>query len=57
MDGLTIAVIGAGSPYTPELIEGLAARQECLPVREVRLGRRCGSSTAGRGWAGGAAGG
>jgi len=37
MDGLTIAVIGAGSPYTPELIEGLAARQECLPVREVRL--------------------
>ncbi|MGE5598013.1 MAG: 6-phospho-beta-glucosidase [Bacteroidota bacterium] len=34
---LKIAVIGAGSSYTPELIEELARRQEDLPVEEIAL--------------------
>ena len=37
LDGIKIAVVGAGSPYTPELIEGLAAVQAKLPVREIAL--------------------
>jgi 6-phospho-beta-glucosidase len=36
-DGLKIAVIGAGSTYTPELIEGLIERTARLAVREVAL--------------------
>ncbi len=36
MDGLRIAVIGGGSTYTPELIEGFIGRQE-LPVRLISL--------------------
>ena len=35
--GLKFAVIGAGSSYTPELIEGILQRQESLPVRELWL--------------------
>lgn len=34
---IKIAVIGAGSPYTPELIEGLAAVKARIPVSEVAL--------------------
>jgi 6-phospho-beta-glucosidase len=33
-----IAVIGGGSTYTPELIEGFAARADVLPVDELVLG-------------------
>src|SRR5690349_16675512 len=36
-DGLKICVIGAGSTYTPELVEGLIERAETLPVRELAL--------------------
>jgi 6-phospho-beta-glucosidase len=36
-EGLKIAVIGAGSTYTPELIEGLIERAGRLAVREVAL--------------------
>lgn len=32
-----ICVIGAGSTYTPELIEGLIERADTLPVRELTL--------------------
>ncbi|TJY41839.1 6-phospho-beta-glucosidase [Cohnella pontilimi] len=35
--GLKIAVIGGGSSYTPELVEGLIDRYETLPVRELWL--------------------
>lgn len=34
---LKICVIGAGSTYTPELVEGLIDRAEALPVRELAL--------------------
>ncbi len=34
---LKIAIIGAGSSYTPELIDGLIARSSQLPISEVRL--------------------
>ena len=37
MSGLKIVVIGAGSSYTPELIEGLIKRQHELPLRELWL--------------------
>ncbi|MFB2855390.1 6-phospho-beta-glucosidase [Aeromonas allosaccharophila] len=36
-DGLKIVVIGAGSSYTPELIEGLIQRQHELPLHELWL--------------------
>lgn len=36
-NGLKIVVIGAGSSYTPELIEGLIQRQHELPLRELWL--------------------
>src|SRR6266498_3013873 len=36
-DGLKIAVVGAGSTYTPELVEGFAARSERLPMDELVL--------------------
>lgn len=36
-EGYKVAVIGGGSSYTPELIEGLAARRDVLPLREVAL--------------------
>ena len=35
--GLKIAVIGGGSSYTPELIEGFIARREALPARDIWL--------------------
>jgi 6-phospho-beta-glucosidase len=35
--GLKVAVIGGGSTYTPELIDGLAARQYRLPIDELVL--------------------
>ena len=35
--GLKIAIIGAGSTYTPELIEGFIQKQDQLPVRELVL--------------------
>jgi len=35
--GLKIAVVGGGSTYTPELVEGLATRSERLPVEELVL--------------------
>ena len=35
--GIKVAVIGGGSTYTPELIEGLANRRERLPIDELVL--------------------
>ena len=35
--GLKIAVVGGGSTYTPELVEGLATRSDRLPVDELVL--------------------
>jgi 6-phospho-beta-glucosidase len=35
--GLKIAVVGGGSTYTPELVEGLASRSDRLPVDELVL--------------------
>ncbi|MFC4598335.1 6-phospho-beta-glucosidase [Cohnella hongkongensis] len=35
--GLKIAVIGGGSSYTPEIVEGFIRRYEQLPVRELWL--------------------
>lgn len=37
MNGIKICIIGAGSPYTPELIERLAELRERLPVSEIAL--------------------
>jgi 6-phospho-beta-glucosidase len=34
---MKVAVIGGGSTYTPELIEGLATRRERLPITELVL--------------------
>ena len=35
---INITIVGAGSSYTPELIEGLLALEEQeVPVRELRL--------------------
>lgn len=36
-NGIKIAVIGGGSSYTPELMEGLIKRQEALSVAEIWL--------------------
>jgi 6-phospho-beta-glucosidase len=35
--GIKVAVIGGGSTYTPELVEGLALRRDVLPVDELVL--------------------
>jgi len=35
--GIKVAVIGGGSTYTPELIEGLAHRRDRLPIDELVL--------------------
>ena len=35
--GIKIAVIGGGSTYTPELVEGIGLRREVLPVDELVL--------------------
>lgn len=37
MEGLKIAVIGGGSSYTPELIEGFIRLKEELPISEIAL--------------------
>lgn len=37
MKGLKIAIIGAGSTYTPELIEGLINKKDTLPLKELYL--------------------
>ena len=37
MSSLKVAVIGGGSTYTPELVEGLAAQAAALPVDELVL--------------------
>jgi 6-phospho-beta-glucosidase len=37
MEKLKVAVIGSGSTYTPELIEGLINRKEILPVTDLAL--------------------
>ncbi|MCM3708025.1 MULTISPECIES: 6-phospho-beta-glucosidase [Cytobacillus] len=36
-EGIKIAVIGGGSSYTPELIEGFIKRHQELPVKEIWL--------------------
>ena len=37
MEGLTLTVIGGGSTYTPELVEGVIKNTESFPVRRLRL--------------------
>lgn len=37
MNGIKIAIIGAGSTYTPELIEGMIKRKDSLPLKEIVL--------------------
>lgn len=37
MKGLKLVVIGAGSSYTPELMEGIIKRQNEFPIRELWL--------------------
>ncbi len=36
-NGMKFTVVGAGSSYTPELLDEMAARHEQLPVREIVL--------------------
>ena len=35
--GLKVAVVGGGSTYTPELVEGFARRAAVLPIDELVL--------------------
>jgi 6-phospho-beta-glucosidase len=35
--GVKVAVVGGGSTYTPELVDGFASRQDRLPVDELAL--------------------
>ena len=37
MQGMKFTIVGAGSSYTPELLEEMALRREQLPVRELML--------------------
>lgn len=37
MEGIKLTIVGAGSSYTPELLEELAHIQEQLPVRMIML--------------------
>lgn len=37
MDGVKLCVIGAGSTYTPELVEGVIARRDELPIARLAL--------------------
>src|SRR5260221_1404042 len=37
MTGLNITVIGGGSTYTPELVEGFVVHQDMLPVKQLTL--------------------
>ena len=34
---MKLCIIGAGSTYTPELIEGIIAKYQTLPVKEIAL--------------------
>ena len=36
---LKVVIIGAGSSYTPELIEGLSEHRNVLPVKEIVFSR------------------
>jgi len=36
-EGIVLAVIGGGSSYTPELVEGILKNAEEFPVRTLRL--------------------
>ena len=36
-EGMKFTIVGAGSSYTPELVEEMSARRETLPVRELML--------------------
>ena len=35
--GIKVTIIGSGSTYTPELIEGLINKKDSLPVKELYL--------------------
>lgn len=37
MSGMKFTIVGAGSSYTPELVEEMSARKEQLPIRELVL--------------------
>mgnify|MGYP000979486140 CR=1 FL=1 len=37
MPGIKLAIIGAGSSYTPELIEGIAKKKDKLPIQKISL--------------------
>src|SRR5450432_974310 len=37
MTGLTVTVIGGGSTYTPELVEGFVVHRDSVPVQQLRL--------------------
>ena len=37
MKQIKLAIIGAGSSYTPELLEKLGELRECLPVSDICL--------------------
>lgn len=37
MNGLKIVIIGGGSSYTPELVDGIIKHKKTLPVREIVL--------------------
>ena len=37
MKGIKIAIIGSGSTYTPELIEGLINKKDVIPLSELYL--------------------
>jgi 6-phospho-beta-glucosidase len=37
MEGLKIGVVGSGSTYSPELMEGIIKRKKSLPVKEIVL--------------------
>ena len=37
MEGMKFTIVGAGSSYTPELLDEMAMRKEQLPVKEVML--------------------
>lgn len=37
MEGMKFTIVGAGSSYTPELLDEMAMRKEQLPIKEVML--------------------
>ena len=38
---MKIVVVGGGSTYTPELVDGIGRLQDTLPVDELVLDRSC----------------